>query len=489
MMRRFSKIVMIFGMCLMTAHVSAGNRIKKDVDLLSQFGEGEVAPVKVVPQADMSLSLESCVAIALANNGLISGYDYAIDAAMAKVSQAKAGGKPVFEYEYNTAPVPNDLNDSVLNFLKGDVSWLHRVKIGVGIPIYTFGKLETAENLAHQGVRAEEIKKDKERVKVVSRVRQLYYGVQFADALLDLLHNADNRIEKELAKTNRDIGDTEEERATGDEENDSTLSPIERIKLKLFKYDLEKRIFEADRRKEVAVDALRIQLGLQPGAKITMKDKDLKMIEGRLPTLSEYQEMMMANRQDLQLIATGIEAKNLELKLEEKKLLPDFGAGAFFEVGRTTSPIQNVTATDDFSDPFNFTRAGIGLRLKGKLDFHNVHFRTEQIRSEYLKATIEGEMAKEGLKLELKEAYLKARDAHDQVSRAEEAQTDARAMLFLSKSNLDLGIGEKDDYTDALQAVLLTKGRYLESIFNYNVAMVELEEKSGLWNESQKKEQ
>ena len=52
-------------------------------------------------------------------------------------------------------------------------------------------------------------------------------------------------------------------------------------------------------------------------------------------------------------------------------------------------------------------------------------------------------------------------------------------MMFLSKTNLDIGVGEEQQYTDALQLVLLTRGEYYKTVFDYNIALAKLEEKIG----------
>jgi hypothetical protein len=55
----------------------------------------------------------------------------------------------------------------------------------------------------------------------------------------------------------------------------------------------------------------------------------------------------------------------------------------------------------------------------------------------------------------------------------------ARQFVFLTKTNLDIGVGDKKEYSDSLQAYLVARGRYLESIFNYNLAVATLKQKVG----------
>ena len=89
-------------------------------------------------------------------------------------------------------------------------------------------------------------------------------------------------------------------------------------------------------------------------------------------------------------------------------------------------------------------------------------------------------IAKEGIQLEVREAYRKAEYAQQHIRRMEGTQKVVRQLLFLTKSNLDLGVGEKQEYVDSLQLHLLTEGQYYEAVFQYNSALAELDQKVGL---------
>ena len=55
----------------------------------------------------------------------------------------------------------------------------------------------------------------------------------------------------------------------------------------------------------------------------------------------------------------------------------------------------------------------------------------------------------------------------------------ARQMTFLSKMNLDMGIGSNDKYADALKLSLLTRGQYFKAVFDFNIALGEVERRIG----------
>lgn len=425
-----------------------------------------------VPAGDvLRLSLEDCIKYALRNNRKVRSGDFAIDAAEAQEREAQALGKPVFDYEYGTAPVPNDASRAVQTFFQGQWAWAHRVKLGMGIPLYTFGKLATAAELAGRGIDAARERRVSDEVLTVSRLRQLYFGIQMAEEIASLLNQAIDRLSEEIKKAETQDG-------AEDRQASESYSPIDKLRMKVFRADLEKRLAEARMREEVAVNALKIQMGLPMTANIRPQ-LGLNPVSVRLADYEEYLVRMRQSRPEAKLAEIGVEAKKLEHQMTKRQMLPDLGFGAFFEIGRTIGTVKNVQTTDDYVNPFNFTRAGIGLRLQGKLDINSSMAKMDRTESEYYKASLERDMAKEGLALEVKEALLRVRQGSDQVKRAEETKKLARQMVFLSKSNLDLGIGEKNEYVDALQVMLLSRSQYLEAVFNYNSAVAQLDEKIG----------
>jgi outer membrane protein TolC len=198
-----------------------------------------------------------------------------------------------------------------------------------------------------------------------------------------------------------------------------------------------------------------------------------------LAKYASYQEASLDHRPEFRLLDIGVKAKRLQYTLEKQKLGPKGGVAFFMEVGRATSEIRNLGLTDDFNDPFNFTRAGFGFQLSGQIDFHGAAARIRKAKAEYFKTVYDRMIARKGLELEVKKSYLKAERMKENVKRARKAESMARQMLFLSKSNYEIGNGDEEEYTESLQAELLTRGQYFQAVFEYNVALAELEQKVG----------
>lgn len=415
----------------------------------------------------IKLTLEDCIRIAILNNNKIQATDHSIDVAKAQLMEAQARFWPVLEYEWLNAPVPKNVNNAVKHFFEGDWTWWNKIRLTMGMPFYSFGKLILAQELAKGGIAAARAERGKQRLSVVTQVRQLYYGAILAKELTRLLKKAHSKLQKGLVEDNGDNGDEKR-------------SPLDQIEGRVFLVDLENRLAEAGNRHAMALETLRVQLGLSPDVAVSVFGDRLKPVKTYIKPLDDYLRMAMQSRPDVKLVEIGLETRRKQYKLEKRKLYPDTGIGAYLDLGRTTNNVEGITATGDFQDPFNFTRAGIGMRVQGQFDIHGHIARVRKARSQYYQASLEHYMAKDGIILDVKKAYMDVETALDDMKRADKAQRLARQMMFLTQSNYELGVGARSEYVNALKLVLFTRGKYFEAVFNYNNSLAILDEKSGV---------
>jgi outer membrane protein TolC len=417
-------------------------------------------------KSEVVVNLNDCVQMALLNNKEIRATDFDILGARQRVKEAKPWSSPLVEYEFLTAPAPRNVDQAVESFFSGDVTFFQRGKILVGWPVYTFGKLDIAGELAGQGV-AEKLQRKTEKTNdIVLKVKTVYYGILLANDLRKVLKNAIDHLEKELERRGEPNGGTE-------------ADPVELVRLKLYRYEVQTRLDQLETKDYLAHHALRILLGLPRVTEVEVADQSLQPVEVDMKDFDYYLALAHKFRPEHQLLKIGLKAKELEYRLQKREAAPNIGIGGLFEFGVTAQSIQGLQLTDDFNDPFNFTRAGAGLRMEGK--FHNKSYqaKTKQKQAEYFKVAMERSVADEGLELDLREAYVGVQQNGRNLENAREAMQTARQYVFLTKSNIDIGLGEKKDYSDSLQAYLLSQGRYLEAIMKFNLAVATLEQKVG----------
>lgn len=411
------------------------------------------------------LTLEKCIALALEENQKLRAAGYDVEAAMGRLTEAKARGWPILDYEFRAAPVPRNVDDAVNSFFSGDVAAWFEYKMVLGIPLTAFGQLTMARKLAEGGVAAARQKVLKEREQLIFDVKQIYYGILLGKEMKKLLGKAVDSLTSKI-----------EGEESAEEPNHS---PFEILKMKVFREELKRRLDQTEMEMSLAYDGLKIQMGLPQDVAIELDRDSLEPAVVSLSEVDKYVNASMEHNPDSKLVEVGVETKRKLWKLEKRKLAPNLGVGFYFDIGRTHKAIEGVTATDDFNNPFNFTRAGIGLRLKGTLDFHGAYGRIKKARAEYFKALYEGQMGKRGLQLDAKKAYENAVKAKNKVMSSKKSLSMSNQMVFLTKTNYELGIGDNEEYAEALQVMLASRGQYFKAVFDYNVALADLERKVG----------
>ncbi|MEL6182806.1 MAG: TolC family protein [Myxococcota bacterium] len=101
---------------------------------------------------------------------------------------------PKFEITSALTVVPNAPDPEAVNnagsalqqYIELDVGPLSTTSLQILFPIYTFGKVGTARDLAKLGIDQADLEMRKERVKLAAQIREAYYGLQLGgDLALD----------------------------------------------------------------------------------------------------------------------------------------------------------------------------------------------------------------------------------------------------------------------------------------------------------------
>lgn len=409
------------------------------------------------------LNFPQCVQMALENNNQILATEHDIDLSQAKRREASPRSIPVVKYEHKLAPVPRDIDNLADSFFGGDISVMNNFKMEVGSVITTFGKIKTAQELADIGIQASWFTKDKTTNEAIFKIYQIYNGIILARELLGLGAKAKDTLHGKI----------------GEMQKEKVVDQIGILKLKLVLFEIERKVEEAKKKGALAIAALKLQLGLEDDVDLNIRSHALTSVSYRLRPLKEYVELARVHRPEYQLLNAGIQAKEKKIRLEELNYSPNLGVGGFIDLARAPG-ISGGEDENDFTNPFNFTKAGVGFQLKGEFDYVKTSSKVKQAEADLLKTVYDKRAAIRGLELEIQQSYLEIESARTLMMKAGEEKKAARQMVFLTKSNLEIGLGEKKDYYDALQSYLIFQGREFESIYNYNVAIFDLKKKSGI---------
>lgn len=425
-------------------------------------------PVHAQSDLRLRLNLEECVDLALRNNEEIKLKHHDIYTYIAKKIEATKRYIPVINYKYRFAPVPRDLDNPSTSFFSGDITVMNQIRLEAGIPISTFGRLSINKELADLGVEAGKMQKQRKADEIIVDIHKLYNGILLARELRVLANKGLTAVQDKIREL----------------EKEETTDQIQVLKLKAILYQIEKKLDEANKKETIALAMLKLRTGLEDDVDFDIKSKTLGRSHFQHRGFKDLLGESKENRPEWKLLSFQVLEKTKRIQLAKREYLPNLILGGFVDYAFAPG-VKGDATSNTFTNPFDFFRAGVGAELRGELDFRKLKARVEEAKVEQLKAIADKRSNYRFLEIDLKNAYLEYNQNRNLLIRAEKEKRSARQIVFLTKSNLDIGLGDKKEYLEALQSYLLIQAAVYENIFNYNVSVAQLKQKIGkLYNTS-----
>ncbi|MGM0557712.1 MAG: TolC family protein [Myxococcota bacterium] len=448
------------------------------------------APVEDAPTATR-YQLSELLVRTKNNSDLLAEFEAKREKAEWQQFRAKWAWAPKIEATSFLAPVPADADpDQIQN----NVDEIGDLEIGpffnqdlrVVSPLYTFGKISTARELAVLGLDANELERKKARLDLLFKIKQAYYGLQLSTSFTEILEEGDKRIEKQLEEmdTARDFGEADFE--------------IEDFrKLEIFSAEVDTRIVDNKKLAKVAKAGIRYLAEIETDEDIVVGSLEEKDDPPKLEDLSYYLKTARKNRPEMQQLRTAVEARRLEVQLQRTQWYPDVFAAVTFGFGWSTEDVkrQEICISDadsrcideeeprltaePYRNPFDRLSVGFGVGLRWKIDpmQQTGKYNEKQAQLEALLA--QKRRATGAIDLEVRKLYQDAADSLEKIAinkRRLEAARRWRDQLGIS---IETAGAEMEDAIEPLKAFYQAKALYLETRFNYMVARARLAKSVG----------
>ena len=334
-------------------------------------------------------------------------------------------------------------------------------------PVYDFGKISAGVRAAKAGVEVSREKAAGTRADLELNVRKAYFGLKLAREILDTLDqggsyvdDAQQKIEKELSK------------GTGN----STVT--DRLRLRTVHADLDARLLETKRLQTFAYDGLRALVGPQVQGEIDVDDEDFEPPELTNRPVTYYEDLARANRPEVKMLASAVRAKQALADLERRKAYPDLilVGGAVFARAQGVDNPQNAF----YSHYYNSTTAGVAAGLRIPLDLGPKIARAQRLSHEAEEAGYQQSAALSAILLDVHKAYGEVTEARDRVAAMEKGQKSGKAWISAVAQNFALGLAETRDFSDALIAFFGMRTRYLQAVYDLDIALSSLARATGV---------
>ncbi len=337
---------------------------------------------------------------------------------------------------------------------------LTRTTINLVQPIYTFGKISAGIDAARAGVAASRSREKALQGDLVFEIRRAYWGRKVAREVLDTLNDGLGYI-SDAEKT---LTDNLKKGEGGSQED--------RFRLLILHGEADARVLEAGRLSNLAGYGLRALIGAEAPADLEVDADELRASEVPVKELASYEDDARASRPELEALNRLVLAKQALAELERRKQLPDVVL-----IGSFTYAYSN--SVDDprnffYSDPFNTRSVAVAAALRMPLDLGVKNARAALAQAEAEEIRHKRQEAQQGILFEVRRAHAEVVEARARSKILERTAKAGKGWITSVLQKQALGLAETRDFGDALGNFFQYRIRYLQSLFDVNVAVAAL---------------
>ncbi|MFQ5882825.1 MAG: TolC family protein [Candidatus Methylomirabilales bacterium] len=420
------------------------------------------------------ISLQDAIKRTLAVSNRIKESRAGVDASLSKKGQADAARWPQIDANLFGGPsTKNELrSDTGIIDSKTTTSDIKvngvfgRAVIRVVQPLYTFNKIGSFREAASRGVRVSQAAVGQQASEVVLQVKQAYYGALLASDTRAFL--------KGLVKDVRDSLKTTERRVEAGSPA-ATLGDV--YQLRSFAARIDKGIADAGEGRKIAMDGLRTLMQLEPGVRFELVDKNLTPTDVALRRLEDYERTADEIRPEFVQLREGIKAREALVEAAAADRYPVFFAAALADVAGATN--RDRSRVPIITDPLMHTQGGFFLGLNWHFDFGIVEGKIDEAKAEHMQLIYKKDFADLGIPFQVRKAYEEFQTATENIKNTRNAYRNARRWLVTAVANLDLGIGEVVQLTQAFILYVDFRVENFRAIHAQRIALANLDFATG----------
>jgi len=333
-------------------------------------------------------------------------------------------------------------------------------------PVWDFGKISAGVTAAEEGVEVAKHREAGARADLDLNIRKAYYGLKLARELQSTLEDGSNYVDEAQKKIEEDLAQGTGTAVVGD-----------KLRLRILRAEVDARILEAKKLANLARDGLRALLGADAPADLDVDEEPLEAVAITARPISYYEDQARYNRPEVHLLNHAVKAKRALAQLEERKEYPDLvliGTASYAYAGGVDNP-QNAFVNHFF----NSSSAGVGAALRMQLDLGPKLARAARSRAEASEIEYRRAEALGGILLDVRKAYGELQEAQARSETIHKGERAGKSWISSVAQNLAVGLAEPRDFQDALNAFFQMRSRYLQSMFDVNIAASTLARATG----------
>ncbi|HEY1418514.1 MAG TPA: TolC family protein [Myxococcaceae bacterium] len=383
------------------------------------------------------------------------------------VADLDPNGKPTGTFHTDYRTDPKNVSDAEgTNRGLGDLGPFWRVEINALQPIYTFGRIEAANDAADSGARARKFLVDDTANAIRTRVVTLVMGIRLTTRLLAIASDVQGALKEADARVQKSL-----------KANDGEITPEDRYRIEIFRSQLNQRVADGERALRVA------RVGL--AATLAMEPDQLQLRDDPLPDTSQIKppDLVAAlsdsdrQRPDLKALDNGILAKEADVKATRAELFPQIGIIGQFAYSR--APGRDTITNPYIGDYFNALTIGAVLGIKQNLSFWTVITRTNKKEAELDTLRKQRAGAVRAIHVEVETAVADLNAAITKREASAKAVAAGRSWFRSATLNFGVGVGDGRDLIDAYRGYAEAQYGDAQATFDLLAAQARLEQVTG----------
>jgi outer membrane protein len=332
-------------------------------------------------------------------------------------------------------------------------------------PLYTFGKIAYRERAAGDNIKIKRYGVTLKQGEVIYNVSHAYYGLILANQGKGAVADARTYLRDARVRITRLL-----------QINSPNVKETDQYRLAMYEGGVEKFAAQADEGSMIAYRALKGLIGYGENHNFQVPEN---LPEPTAPPagLDYYIKEALNQRPEFKQLKHGLAARELLVEAAKADRLPSFFFAVLGQVagapGREHNPDPYV------NDFFNGIGAMPALGVQWHFDFGILKAKIGQARAELQKLQYDQKTALMGIPIEVAKDYGKLKENYKGSIGMEKGYVNARRWLITAFSNFDMGLGSMDEIFRAFERYGSFRGDYLQTLFDYNMAVVKLDKSTG----------
>jgi outer membrane protein TolC len=341
-----------------------------------------------------------------------------------------------------------------------------RAELNLAWPVYTFGKLSSAIDAAHAGVLAGQGKLAQARATVEQQIRQAYYGLKLAREIRGTVKEGKGYLDDAMKKI-------KEELESG--KGNATVTDLRRLQVLVAEVD--SRSLEVDRGEALALASLRVLIPTGLPRDFDVDEEPLAQPGAEVKPLDYYVDLAHSRRPELKLLDAAVAARKAAVGVQQGSFYPDLLLVGRLSYAYTSS--ADLPQNAYYNNPLNGFGFGGGIALRLTWDYALKLARLSRARAELAETGALRRQALGGIDLEVAKARLELEEAQRRVELTHRGERSANAWINTVAQNFAIGLAETRDFSDALMAFFQMRLRWLQAIYDAQIARAALIKAAG----------